>query len=179
MFKVNTKNQNRSPLKVTIPAEQLPKGGTDVTVAIKATDVQGAKSEIKTYKIRPIEMPKFSVNSILDKTTLNKIDVSGNFLDTVVSGTTVTVKEGDTVNVSYDAKPEALVYGNARESKYREIAVLLDNSITPNTWASFKNPLSDVLTELKNHVSDMATEIKKEDVAGEMQYLYAILLKIN
>ena len=38
---------------------------------------------------------------------------------------------------------------------------------------------SDVLTELKNHVSDMATEIKKEDVAGEMQYLYAILLKIN
>lgn len=148
LFKVNTKNQDRAPLKVTIPAEQLPKGGADVTVVIKATDIQGAKSEIKTYKIRPIEMPKFTVNAILDKTTLKKIDASGNLLDTVVSGTTVTVKAGDNVNVSYNIKPEPLVYGNAREAKYREIAVLLDDSITTNTWASFKNPLSDILTKL-------------------------------
>lgn len=148
LFKVNTKNKNRLPLKVTIPAEQLPKGGADVTVVIKATDVQGAKSEIKTYKICPIEMPKFNVNAVLDKTVLKKIDASGNLLDTVVSGTTVTVKEGDVVNVSYNIKPEGLVYGNARESKYREIAVLLDDSIATSIWASFKNPLSDVLTKL-------------------------------
>jgi hypothetical protein len=167
LFKVNTKNQNRSPLKVTIPAEQLPKGGADVTVVIRATDVQGAKSEIKTYKIRPIEMPKFSVNATLDKTKLKKIDELGNFLDTVVSGTTVTVKEGDTVNVSYDIKPEALVYGNARECKYREIAVLLDNSITPNIWASFKNPLSDVLTELLGNATVHANFIAFGDTGAE------------
>lgn len=38
---------------------------------------------------------------------------------------------------------------------------------------------SDLLSDLKNHVNDMSKEIKKEDVAGEMEYLYTILLKIN
>lgn len=38
---------------------------------------------------------------------------------------------------------------------------------------------SDLLSDLKNHVNNMSKEIKKEDVAGEMEYLYTILLKIN
>lgn len=148
LFKVNTKNQNRLPLKVVIPAEQLPKGGSNVSVVMKATDIKSAESKVKTYMIKPIEMPKFNINAVLDKTTLKKIDDSGNLLETVVSGTTVTVKKGDNVNVTYNITPEKLEYGSAKESKYREVAVLLDDSITTNIWASFKNPLSTVLTQL-------------------------------
>lgn len=149
LFKVNTQNSDREQLQVTIPANKLLVVGQDVTVVIKATDMKGAQSEIKTYKLRPIEVPKFNINAQLDIANLKKIDASGKLLDTVVSGTTVTVKPGDNVNVPYIITPQSLVYGKTNlECQFREAAVLIDNSIDTNLWSIFKAPLYNILVKL-------------------------------
>lgn len=148
LFEVNTQHVNRSPLTVTIPSEKLTKGRDDVTVVIKATDIQGAESEVKTYKIRPVEMPKFNVTADLDKNSLKRVDSSGNLLNSVVNGTTVEVKPGENVNVSYNVKPESLLYGDVKECDYKEVAILIDDSLSQNTWTYFRNGLDNLALKL-------------------------------
>lgn len=148
LFEVDTRQINRSPLIVTIPSNKLQKETGDVTIEIKAKDIQGAESETKIYKIRPIEMPLFRINAVLDESRLKKIDSSGNLLSTVVSGRTVTVRPGDNINVSYNVTPEGIKYGNVSECESKEVSVLIDDSLLPSTWAQFKGGLNDALKKL-------------------------------
>lgn len=95
-------------------------------------------------------LPKFNIYADLDESRLKKIDSSGNLLSSNVNGTTIEVNSGDNVNVDYKITPASLLGGNIKKSEYQDVAVLIDNSITNNTWAKFKNGLNDTLVKLLN-----------------------------
>lgn len=155
VFHVQSDDNDRKALKITIPKNRL-SVGQKVVVEINGQDYRGAKVS-KKYIINPIELPKFDVSVNLDTDNLRKT-VNPSLLDKM-DDKTVKVTPGDIVNVPYDVNMREIEYGEVRETSRKEVAILVDTSVSDgNLKTQFKNGIVNELINTNIILNNNATE---------------------
>ncbi len=155
VFHVQSDDNDRKALKITIPKNRL-SVGQKVVVEINGQDYRGAKVS-KKYIINPIELPKFDVSVNLDTDNLRKT-VNPSLLDKM-DDKTVKVTLGDIVNVPYDVNMREIEYGEVRETSRKEVAILVDTSVSDgNLKTQFKNGIVNELINTNIILNNNATE---------------------
>lgn len=155
VFHVQSDDNDRKALKITIPKNRL-SVGQEVVVEINGQDYRGAKVS-KKYIINPIELPKFDVSVNLDTDNLRKT-VNPSLLDKM-DDKTVKVTPGDIVNVPYDVNMREIEYGEVRETSRKEVAILVDTSVSDgNLKTQFKNGIVNELINTNIILNNNATE---------------------
>ena len=155
VFHVQSDDNDRKALKITIPKNRL-SVGQEVVVEINGQDYRGAKVS-KKYIINPIELPKFDVSVNLDTDNLRKT-VNPSLLDKM-DDKTVKVALGDIVNVPYDVNMREIEYGEVRETSRKEVAILVDTSVSDgNLKTQFKNGIVNELINTNIILNNNATE---------------------
>ncbi|WP_294392319.1 DUF5057 domain-containing protein [uncultured Clostridium sp.] len=155
VFHVQSDDNDRKALKITIPKNRL-SVGQEVVVEINGQDYRGAKVS-KKYVINPIELPKFDVSVNLDTDNLRKT-VNPSLLDKM-DDKTVKVTPGDIVSVPYDVNMREIEYGEVRETSRKEVAILVDTSVSDgNLKTQFKNGIVNELINTNIILNNNTTE---------------------
>lgn len=128
VFSIYTTDNDRKAVEIEIPDSKLQNVNDQVVIQIDATDVQGAKSE-KKYVLKAVNAPDFQVNANLTK--LNTVDQNNNDMEQPIRyGDSIKVEKTSRIKVGYTIQPQSLQYGDAVNNMQKEVAILIDTSMT-------------------------------------------------
>lgn len=126
-FVVNTSDYERKKLEVKIPKSKFSNINSNIIIKIEAEDIQGAKTE-KSYILNVIEGPNFIINTDLSK--LSTVDEQDQDIYTSENPNSIIINKSDRVKAEYILKPQPLQYGKLGYSNQKEMAILIDLSMT-------------------------------------------------
>lgn len=155
IFKINTADSSKSPIRITIPKSKLPSVGGKVLINVDATDSQGAKKQ-KKYMLITTEAPIINSKAYLSKLTVKDskdpqykeeklIDQNQAIVDNMVN-----VKENQYVNAEYTINVEDNPIEDKSPSRPEELAILIDRSMDKGALTQIRNGFFNSLLNMPN-----------------------------
>lgn len=133
VFHVQSDDNDRKALKITIPKNRL-SVGQKVVVEINGQDYRGAKVS-KKYILKPIELPDFDISVNLDCENLQKLS-NPSQLDKI-DDNSIKVTPGDVVNVPYNVNAKEIKYGDEKQAEQKELVILVDSSLQNSPYDTY------------------------------------------